>query len=577
MVGGSLSPLAAAPTRALPSPTTDNPPVAGVAKRYRATAGKKFQCLGFGECKMAFDRIGKLERHIRMHTGERPFICHCTKRFSRLDNLRNHAQAVHPSEGKQNEAMVRELGRVYAARRANAAGSKSTTSNNVTSTSLWTNTTLTNHVSSSTNSTSRTTSTMNVKHERTDVQIGLCELLRRYDVHERPGTSTGWEGWMGVDGGGAGFRLHIFMHAVWARARFQDFSADISELVRWDFGFARCRLFSDPDLMTTLQKGKKAETRVRKRRSETTSNAPTSATCSRPFSPPKKGVPTQIRTEVGVASPFKGPGSDFLSSSNNGSSAFKFPSPVSPTSAPLAPASHHSQPSSPPQAFVLPRATVSPLEEAYSLPPPLPQLSHVLRRSSSWIASASSNGTGASSLSPPIFSSPRLGMTMSSSVRVGPEAVRAAYADELRQQTAQLQRVYERGEMQAALERQEREREREEQEAYLVCQQQERKKGAGAACRRGTVLLYGAAASAAASPGAGIFGSVCASASASPAAAEPWYRDGYPGHPDSESVHDIRHYCLHLPQGDHPHPAYIETHLEQTQTETGFPELLYSS
>ncbi|KAJ7257212.1 hypothetical protein B0H12DRAFT_1111449, partial [Mycena haematopus] len=27
------------------------------------------------------------------HTGERPFACHCTKQFSRLDNLRQHAQA----------------------------------------------------------------------------------------------------------------------------------------------------------------------------------------------------------------------------------------------------------------------------------------------------------------------------------------------------------------------------------------------------------------------------------------------------------------------------------------------------
>lgn len=32
------------------------------------------------------------------HTGERPFKCHCQRRFSRLDNLRQHAQTVHINE-----------------------------------------------------------------------------------------------------------------------------------------------------------------------------------------------------------------------------------------------------------------------------------------------------------------------------------------------------------------------------------------------------------------------------------------------------------------------------------------------
>lgn len=36
--------------------------------------------------------------HHSKHTGERPFQCHCLRRFSRLDNLRQHAQTVHVNE-----------------------------------------------------------------------------------------------------------------------------------------------------------------------------------------------------------------------------------------------------------------------------------------------------------------------------------------------------------------------------------------------------------------------------------------------------------------------------------------------
>lgn len=39
----------------------------------------------------------KLRFH-RKHTGERPFACHCERKFSRLDNLRQHAQTVHSNE-----------------------------------------------------------------------------------------------------------------------------------------------------------------------------------------------------------------------------------------------------------------------------------------------------------------------------------------------------------------------------------------------------------------------------------------------------------------------------------------------
>jgi hypothetical protein len=40
------------------------------------------------------------------HTGERPFQCHCSRRFSRLDNLRQHAQTVHVNEDIPAESLA---------------------------------------------------------------------------------------------------------------------------------------------------------------------------------------------------------------------------------------------------------------------------------------------------------------------------------------------------------------------------------------------------------------------------------------------------------------------------------------
>lgn len=77
--------------------------------------GQRFFCTEFPPCKLSFTRSEHLARHIRYgvrssccvscqlklrrkHTGERPFQCHCSRRFSRLDNLRQHAQTVHINE-----------------------------------------------------------------------------------------------------------------------------------------------------------------------------------------------------------------------------------------------------------------------------------------------------------------------------------------------------------------------------------------------------------------------------------------------------------------------------------------------
>ncbi|KIM53858.1 hypothetical protein SCLCIDRAFT_409302 [Scleroderma citrinum Foug A] len=55
-----------------------------------------------------------LARHIRKHTSERPFVCHYSKQFSRLDNLHQHAQTVHADKQEQNERMMRDLTSLHA-------------------------------------------------------------------------------------------------------------------------------------------------------------------------------------------------------------------------------------------------------------------------------------------------------------------------------------------------------------------------------------------------------------------------------------------------------------------------------
>lgn len=69
------------------------------ARPKRPSKGRVFQCTGYPDCSMSFTRSEHLARHLRKHTGERPFTCpHCSKSFSRLDNLRQHKQTVHAYE-----------------------------------------------------------------------------------------------------------------------------------------------------------------------------------------------------------------------------------------------------------------------------------------------------------------------------------------------------------------------------------------------------------------------------------------------------------------------------------------------
>ncbi|KAM5498565.1 Up in starvation [Microsporum canis] len=83
--------------------TTSTAPAGPPSKKKK---GQRFYCTDFPPCNLNFTRSEHLARHIRKHTGERPFQCHCSRRFSRLDNLRQHAQTVHVNENIPGDSLA---------------------------------------------------------------------------------------------------------------------------------------------------------------------------------------------------------------------------------------------------------------------------------------------------------------------------------------------------------------------------------------------------------------------------------------------------------------------------------------
>lgn len=88
------------------------------------------------QCPRQFERPEHLERHMRLHTGERPFKCildNCDKRFSRYDNMLQHYRCHFERGHRRKSKLLREkekLESLNLKRSNNPATSSSSSSSN---------------------------------------------------------------------------------------------------------------------------------------------------------------------------------------------------------------------------------------------------------------------------------------------------------------------------------------------------------------------------------------------------------------------------------------------------------------